>query len=152
VDDAEWDSASCQRVNTSGAIALAVACAAHGARLLTFSTDLVFDGDLKRPYGEIDAVNPRCAYGRSKAAAESALLSMRDQPLVVRTSAFFGPWDAYNFLTTALSTIANGFPVEAADDVIVSPTYVPDLVNAALDLLIDDERGIWHLTNRGATS
>jgi dTDP-4-dehydrorhamnose reductase len=36
--------------------------------------------------------------------------------------------------------------------VIVSPTYVPDLVNATLDLLIDDERGIWHLANRGATS
>ena len=29
----------------------------------------------------------------------------------------------------------------------VSPTYVPDLVHAALDLLIDRESGIWHLTN-----
>ena len=35
---------------------------------------------------------------------------------------------------------------------IVSPTYVPDLVNAALDLLVDHERGIWHLANQGMTS
>jgi dTDP-4-dehydrorhamnose reductase len=34
----------------------------------------------------------------------------------------------------------------------VSPTYVPDLVNACLDLLIDKESGIWHLTNGEAMS
>jgi dTDP-4-dehydrorhamnose reductase len=34
----------------------------------------------------------------------------------------------------------------------VSPTYVPDLVNACLDLLIDRECGIWHLTNGAAMS
>jgi dTDP-4-dehydrorhamnose reductase len=33
--------------------------------------------------------------------------------------------------------------------VTVSPTYVPDLVAHTLDLLIDGETGIWHLTNAG---
>jgi len=36
---------------------------------------------------------------------------------------------------------------EAASDCIVSPTYVPDLCRSALDLLLDGETGIWHLTN-----
>jgi dTDP-4-dehydrorhamnose reductase len=36
--------------------------------------------------------------------------------------------------------------------VTVSPTYVPDLVDASLDLLIDGERGVWHLANQGALS
>jgi len=35
---------------------------------------------------------------------------------------------------------------------VVSPTYVPDLVQAALDLLIDGESGLWHLANDGAVS
>jgi dTDP-4-dehydrorhamnose reductase len=39
--------------------------------------------------------------------------------------------------------------VEAANDVTVSPTYVPDLVDTVLDLLIDGESGVWHLANRG---
>ena len=34
----------------------------------------------------------------------------------------------------------------------VSPTYVPDLVNVCLDLLIDGESGIWHLANVGDVS
>ena len=40
----------------------------------------------------------------------------------------------------------------ASDRTIVSPTYVPDLVHATLDLLLDGESGIWHLTNQGAIS
>jgi len=35
---------------------------------------------------------------------------------------------------------------------IVSPSYLPDLVHVALDLLIDGERGFWHLPNPGQAS
>jgi dTDP-4-dehydrorhamnose reductase len=72
--------------------------------------------------------------------------------LVIRTSAFFGPWDQYNFVYDTLSALALGHEVRAGTDCIISPTYVPDLVNAALDLLIDGETGIWHLANQGAVS
>jgi dTDP-4-dehydrorhamnose reductase len=34
----------------------------------------------------------------------------------------------------------------------VSPTYVPDLVHATLDLLIDREIGLWHLANVGTVT
>ncbi|HWI81782.1 sugar nucleotide-binding protein, partial [Ramlibacter sp.] len=40
----------------------------------------------------------------------------------------------------------------AAEDQFVSPTYVPDLAQAALDLLVDGERGLWHLSNQGEVS
>ena len=92
------------------------------------------------------------AYGHSKAEAERYVLACLPDALVVRTSAFFGPWDEHNFVTSALRALRNGIPVHAADDQVVSPTYVPDLVHAALDLLIDGERGVWHLANDGAVS
>ena len=72
--------------------------------------------------------------------------------LVIRTSAFFGPWDVGNFVVQALAAIRHGKRWHAAADVVVSPTYVPDLVHAALDLLLDGESGIWHLSNDGAFS
>ncbi|HYE55753.1 MAG TPA: sugar nucleotide-binding protein, partial [Chitinophagaceae bacterium] len=40
----------------------------------------------------------------------------------------------------------------ATHDVKISPTYVPDLVNNALDLLIDEEKHIWHVSNGGEVS
>jgi dTDP-4-dehydrorhamnose reductase len=42
--------------------------------------------------------------------------------------------------------------VLAAHDLVVSPTYMPHLVDAVLDLLIDGEQGIWHLANVGQVS
>lgn len=72
--------------------------------------------------------------------------------LIIRTSAFFGPWDSMNFITITLNKLAAKIQVAAANDQIVSPTYVPDLVHNSLDLLIDGEHGRWHLANRGAIS
>jgi dTDP-4-dehydrorhamnose reductase len=152
VDDAEWDSVACYRANREAAINLARACESRRIRLATFSSDLVFDGEQATPYTEVDPTNPLGVYGKSKADAEAAMLALRDQPLIVRTSAFFGPWDSYNFLAKACAALENGLPFEAANDLVVSPTYVPDLVNATLDLLIEDESGLWHLANAGGTS
>jgi dTDP-4-dehydrorhamnose reductase len=150
VDEAEREPEVCFRENRDGAASLAAACRESGTSLVTFSSDLVFDGAKKNPYIESDAVTPLNVYGRSKAEAEQRVLETHPAALVVRTSAFFGPWDEHNFITVALRTLAAGETFTAADDAVVSPTYVPDLVNASLDLLIDGESGIWHLANSGA--
>ncbi|MFL5187121.1 MAG: family 1 glycosylhydrolase [Microvirga sp.] len=151
VAEAENDRQACFRENTTGAEVLAKACADLGIPLVTFSSDLVFDGTLDRPYVESDKVNPTTVYGESKAEAERRVLEAHDKALVLRTSAFFGPWDRYNFIWSILNTLSSGERVEASVDV-VSPTYVPDLVNTSLDLLIDGGTGIWHMANIGETS
>ncbi|MBD1848692.1 family 1 glycosylhydrolase [Leptolyngbya sp. FACHB-711] len=150
VDDAEREPHLCHRVNAEGATILAEACADRGIAMVKFSSDLVFDGNRAEPYTESQQVAPLNVYGRSKAIAEQQVLAAHPNSLVIRTSAFFSPWDAYNFLTIALRTLSAGQPFIAASDAIVSPTYVPDLVNVTLDLLIDGESGLWHLANEGA--
>lgn len=149
VDDAEVDARQ-WRDNVEGPQFLARACAARGVRVVTFSSDLVFDGTKSSPYVESDPVAPLSAYGRAKAEAERRVLQQHPDALVVRTAAFFGPWDRYNFVTLALDSLRRGARFSAASDQCVSPTYVPDLVQATLDLLIDGECGVWHLANRGA--
>jgi dTDP-4-dehydrorhamnose reductase len=152
VDDAEHDRERCERENLHGAVQLARTCAELDIPLVTFSSDLVFDGTASRPYVEEDPPEPLCVYGAAKARAERAVLDLHPGAMVIRTSAFFGPWDRYNFLTQSLDALRRGETVQAADDVQISPTYVPDLTHAALDLLLDRERGLWHLANRGSTS
>ncbi len=152
VDDAEADAARCWRTNVGGPRALAVACAERNLRLATFSSDLVFDGRGARPYTETDAPAPLNVYGASKAECERLVLEAFPQALVVRTSAFFGPWDEDNFVIRAVRALARRERFVAAHDLIVSPTYIPELVEWVLDLLIDDERGLWHLANEGAVS
>jgi dTDP-4-dehydrorhamnose reductase len=152
VDDAESECERCCRENTAGAELIARACAARGLPLVTFSSDLVFDGEERTPYVESRGVRPLNVYGLSKARAERAVMKAHPDALIVRTSAFFGPWDDHNYVTVALRTLARGEVFRAIDDVVISPSYVPDVVNASLDLLIDGERGLWHLVNDGSLS
>jgi dTDP-4-dehydrorhamnose reductase len=152
VDAAERDADACRRANVTGPINLAAACRRRAVRFVTFSSDLVFDGRAGRPYFEDDTPNPLSIYGASKTEAERRVLDLLPETLIIRTSAFFGPWDEHNFLAVMLCVLASGEPFHAAADTTVSPTYVPDLVHATLDLLIDGERGIWHLANAGAVT
>ena len=152
VDEAETDPYACYRDNVTGPVNLADACAAAGAQLVSFSSDLVFDGIRGTPYVESDPVNPLNVFGRSKAEAERRIAELYPGALIIRTGAMFGPWDECNVVTTALREISSGRAVVVCSDDIASPTCTPDLVDAALDLLVDGEHGIWHLTNDGAVS
>ena len=117
----------------------------------TFSSDLVFDGDKAAPYVESDAPQPLNAYGRAKREAERRVLAIAPDALVIRTAAFFGPWDRAQLRdagaagAAARRALAGGRRPGASR----RPTC-RTWSHAALDLLIDGEHGIWHLANRGA--
>jgi len=152
VDAAESEPGMCFSSNTQGAKNLAKACADYHISLLSFSSDLVFDGHKTKPYLENDIPNPLNVYGQSKVQAEEQLLNTYPKTLVIRTSSFFGPWDEKNFASRVLQQLNLNQKVYAAQDLFISPTYIPELVNTCLDLLIDEESGIWHLANQAALS
>ena len=85
---------------------------------MTFSSDLVFDGRKGEAYSETDPINPTTVYGASKAEAERRVLAAHPGALVVRTSAFFGPWDRYNAVWKTFSSTAH----RACG---ISPTWAP---------------------------
>jgi dTDP-4-dehydrorhamnose reductase len=147
VDDAEDDPEECILSNAFGAANLAARCARDNVKLVGFSSDLVFDGEASRPYVEGDLLNPLNCYGKSKAEMEKRVLGILPSALVIRTSAFFGPWDRANVVVQVLEALRRGDRWRAANDVIISPTSVVDLADVVLDLLIDDEAGIWHVSN-----
>lgn len=133
------DAERCRRDNLLAPTVLAAACASHGLRLLTFSSERVFDASKPGAYVESDPVAPRDDYGRHKIQAERRVLSMLPQALVVRSGALFSPWGEHDEVAR---------PRHGADPARrLSPTYVPDLVHACLDLLIDGAHGLWHMSH-----
>ena len=152
VDDAEKEADDCFLINSAAPKHISFVCNKHGIQFVTYSSDLVFDGKKRNPYLESDLVSPLNVYGQSKVMAEENVLYNAPDALIIRTSAFFGPWDQYNFVHKALKSLKNQQIFYAPQDVIISPTYVPDLVHTSLDLLIDEESGIWNLTNKGSIS
>jgi dTDP-4-dehydrorhamnose reductase len=151
VDEAERQSAECWRDNLHGPTALAAAAHMRHIPFLTFSSDLVFDGHNAAPYIESSPAAPLNVYGRSKLASETATL-VYPTTLCVRTAAFFGAAPRGDFLTDELLALSSGRKSVALEDVTVSPTYLPDLAHASLDLLVDGCAGLVHLANKGAVT
>jgi dTDP-4-dehydrorhamnose reductase len=152
VDEAEAESDACFAANCVGPIELARAAARRGIATVNFSSDLVFAGRPTSAYVESDSPAPLGEYGRSKAGMEQGIGALEGRHLVVRTSAFFSPFDVGNFAHAVASALERGQCFRAAADLVISPTYMPDLTSVALDLLIDGSTGLWHLTNRSAVS
>ncbi|MCA3862805.1 MAG: NAD(P)-dependent oxidoreductase, partial [Burkholderia sp.] len=66
VDRAEDEPDAAFAINRDAVAALAQAARKRGALRIHFSTDYVFDGSKRTPYGESDAVCPLNVYGASK--------------------------------------------------------------------------------------
>lgn len=149
IDEAERMPNRCFRDNTFGPSVLAEICRAENIKMVTFSTDQVFDGEKREPYHENDHTSPLNIYGKSKKQAEENILSVHPGTLIIRTGSFFNPWHKYDQLARLLySCIHLKKEHYLASDIIISPTYIPDLLNTTLDLLIDNESGIWHLSSQ----
>ncbi len=87
-----------------------------------------------------------------QSSSRKNVLELLPTALVARVGLLFGPWNEDNFVSRALRDCAAERNFNAAEDSIFSASYLPDVANACLDLLIDGEAGIWHMTNPGETA
>lgn len=153
IDDAENDAATCFRENTVGPGILAEICRTRQIKLVTFSSDQVFNGKKRQPYEEYDCTNPLNFYGLTKLLAEQKVLKINPDALIIRSSFFINPWNSEDSLAgLILSGMTSSRKYYLPSDIIISPSYLPTFVNVVLDLLIDGESGIWHLSGEDEIS
>jgi len=150
VDDAETHEAEAYAANATGPANLAAACADLGARLVTISTDNVFDGRATTPYAENLPRDPINAYGRTKAAGEELALEAHPEgTYVVRTAWLYGEHGP-NFARTMLQLAASRDTWSVVDDQLGQPTWTADLAAQLVAMLdADAPAGIYHGTNSG---
>lgn len=148
VDAAETNEAVAAVINHEAVAVMAEATRDCGAKLVTFSTDYVFDGEKPGPYVESDQTRPLNAYGRTKAAGERACLTTQPEALVIRTSWLISATHP-NFVRGLLERGARGTPTSVVDDQIGHATVVDDLARSTLAAMDRRMRGILHLSNPG---
>jgi dTDP-4-dehydrorhamnose reductase len=135
-------------VNRDGAVNVARAAQAAGARLLFLSSDYVFDGAKRSPYEITDARDPITVYGKSKAQAEERLLEILPKVCIVRTSWLFGHGGKC-FPATILKLASTRPEISVVNDQRGSPTFTPDLAKALVQLCRANAQGLVHATNFG---
>jgi dTDP-4-dehydrorhamnose reductase len=159
VPKCEEEPAQAFLVNCVAVRDLAAACAAHGARLVTFSSDYVFGGPRSEPWREDDRPAPLQIYGISRLAGEyAALAAAPAYAVVIRTCGLYGRSGARskggNFVDGRVADARAGKRIEMASEQVVAPTSTDDLSRAVFALLDHPKLtpGIYHLINEGACS
>ncbi|GAA5128871.1 sugar nucleotide-binding protein [Alloalcanivorax gelatiniphagus] len=141
-----------REVTATGAAHVARAAAAHGARTVLVSSDVVFGGS-DRPYPETAPTDPVSAYGEAKVEAETAALdalASGADVVVARTSLILGDGrSGHEQLVHALAAGADGGLFE---DERRCPVHVGDLARALVELAGNDVRGVLHVAGADAMS
>ena len=162
VDKAETEVELANAINARAPEVMAQYAAAHGATLLHYSTDYVFDGSKAGFYTEDDVRNPLGAYGKSKAAGEEAIEkafsnTTQGQYAIFRTSWVYGAGG--NFIRTILRLAKERDELKVIQDQLGVPTSADWLAKLSLDLALNQsgelrefDSGIFHAVPPGETN
>jgi dTDP-4-dehydrorhamnose reductase len=134
VDQAEDQPAVARAVNCDSVGEIGRYAALHGAWVLHFSTDYVFDGVKSGPYEETDDPRPLSVYGQTKHAGELVLKHSGCGHLIVRTSWVYGE-RGRNFLLTMLRLGSERECLRVVNDQVGAPTYARYLAQASSHLI-----------------
>lgn len=142
-------------VNVTAVEALAAACAETGAKLMTVSTDYVFDGTKTGGYTEDDEPNPLNVYGATKLEGEQRALATNPKTFVVRSQSLFGhagpSGKGLNFVDLMLKLSQERDEVKV-DQYRMAPTSTTALAENMCVLLATDDFGLFHMSCQGETT
>jgi dTDP-4-dehydrorhamnose reductase len=153
VDGAEDHPVEALNMNAYAVRALARAADRHGAALVHYSTDFVFDGTGSAPYTEEDRPNPRSVYAATKLVGEWFALD-RPRSYVLRVESLFGQAPgarpAKGSAAGILDTLRAGGAPKVFVDRTITPTFVLDAARATRQLLQSSPpAGLYHCVNSG---
>ena len=159
VDRAEEEQALANQVNHLAVKQLATVANRQKAKLISLSTDYVFDGESDKPYAEKDEVNPINVYGKTKLAGEDSIQKiMPTDAIIIRTSWVYSEY-GNNFVSSMLRLEKERSELSVVNDQIGSPTYAADLVEMILTIIdhesfrrMGQKTQIYHYSNAGKCS
>jgi dTDP-4-dehydrorhamnose reductase len=156
VDRAESEPELARTLNATAPGVLAAHAATHGAALVHYSTDYVFDGSGSSPRTEDTPTGPLGVYGRTKLEGEQAIREAGCTHLILRTSWVYAARGG-NFARTMLKLAAERETLRVIDDQIGAPTGAELLADVTAHALLrlranPQLAGTYHCVAAGETS
>lgn len=161
VDGCEKNPALAYASNTEGTKNLLHAFGGRKVPFIYVSTDYVFSGKKKTPYGETDPTFPVNVYGVTKLLGEEATKDYPGPVAIVRTSWLFGDGNPRTFVNAIRQRLTKEKVVRVLEDQMDAPTSVEDLSEAliAIGQRLGERarsssagREIFHFCNQGGTT
>lgn len=156
VDKAESEPELARTINALASDVMAQAAARHGAWLINYSTDYVFDGSGDQPRKEGDATGPLGVYGATKLEGEQLIAQSGCRYVVLRTSWVYAA-KGNNFAKTMLRLASERDSLNVINDQIGAPTGAELIADVTAHIIrslkcLPDVSGVYHLVAAGETS
>lgn len=156
VDKAEREPDLAATLNAEAPRVLAAEAAAHGAWLVHYSTDYVFDGSGSVARTEDAPTGPLSVYGRTKLEGEQHIRASGCHHLILRTSWVYAARGG-NFARTMLKLAAERDTLKVIDDQVGAPTgadLLADVTAHAIRAAVREPAlaGTYHAVAAGETT
>jgi len=152
VDGAEDHPVEALGANAMAVRALAAAAASHGAILVHYGSDFVFEGAASAPYREEDEPAPRSVYAASKLLGEW-FAATAPRHYVLRVASLFGGAGRRSQIDRIVDGLQRGQRPRVFVDRTVTPSYAPDVADVTWRLITGGaEPGLYHCASSGPTT
>jgi dTDP-4-dehydrorhamnose reductase len=148
--DCEANPDETHAINYTATLALAERLKSVGCRVVYLSTNQVFDIDRTALADESTPVSPTNVYGRQKAAAEAAILAFSPKNIVIRLSKVLSM--DHGILKKWINCMGDGHIITAYDNLYCSPILLNDAARHILDIAMNRDGGIYHLSSSNSIS
>lgn len=109
------------------------------------STDMVYSGT-KKNFAESDAPAPPTEYGRQKVEVENYITKEFNKYIILRLTKVYGvEKDDQTLFTSWLGSLIKHKTIYSADDILISPIFVKDVIHALDSLVFGKHYGIFNL-------
>ncbi len=145
VDGCERDPLRSHDTNVTGALNVARAAAARGARVVFLSSDYVFGGDVG-PHSLDETPKPLSVYGRHKLEAERVIAREAKNYAILRACNIYGhEREGMNYVMAVYRNGKSGTKMRVPSDQWGNPTYADDLVDAVVAAVELGDSGVFHV-------
>jgi dTDP-4-dehydrorhamnose reductase len=148
VDECEQNKMLSYKTNVDATDYLILTAEEVNARYCYLSTDFVFSGN-NGPYVEDDETGPVNFYGMTKELAEQHIIQSNLSWTITRTILLYGKADHLNrsnFIYWVKENLEANKPIRVVADQIRTPTYIPDLTKAVIDMAEKGSQGLYHIS------
>jgi dTDP-4-dehydrorhamnose reductase len=156
VDKAESEPEVARIINATSVGAVAERARVHGALLVHYSTDYVYDGSGNNFRDESTPTGPLSVYGLTKLEGEDLIRASGCRHVILRTSWVYAA-RGNNFVKTMLRLAAERDALNVIDDQVGAPTgaeLLADVTGQVIGRLLSGQgaQGVYHCVAAGETS
>lgn len=148
VDECETNQDAAFAINVDGTALMIAAAKQTNAYFCYLSTDFVFSGN-EGPYRETDTRDPVNFYGKTKKLAEDLVQESGLKWSIARTILLYGKADQIkrtNFIYWVKENLEQGRQIQVVNDQIRTPTFLPDFCQGIMQLVTQQQEGIFHIS------